>query len=172
MLQIGIQQLFTGIHLLPFWNNQSTMQFVHVCKIDNGSSNPTAATVTKYITITEYLKWSVNVHGHKLNAGKCKALWNVHDMITTKPALSTLIRQIDSLIVCPGNPDSHFLALADARIFHSPSKGAVALIDSLLVSNNRCDACKQYRCNLRALHSQWLRQKKKKKQPCLNIKSY
>ena len=31
----------------------------------------------------------------------------------------------------------------------------------LLVSNNRCDACKQYRCNLRALHSQWLRQKQK-----------
>ena len=55
-------------------------------------------------------------------------MWNVHDRITTKPALSTLIRQIDSLIVCPGNPDSHFLALADARkgIFHSPSKGAVA----------------------------------------------
>ena len=54
-------------------------------------------------------------------------MWNVHDKIT-KPALGTLIRQIDSLIVCPGNPDSHFLALADARkgIFHSPSKGAVA----------------------------------------------
>ena len=31
----------------------------------------------------------------------------------------------------------------------------------LLVSNNRCDTCKQYRCNLRALHSQWLHQKKK-----------
>ena len=51
------------------------MQFVHVCKIDHGSSNPTAATVTKSITITEDLSWSVNVHGHKLNAGKCKALW-------------------------------------------------------------------------------------------------
>ena len=37
-------------------------------------------------------------------------MWNVHDKITTKPALSTLIRQINSLIVCPGNPDSHFLA--------------------------------------------------------------
>ena len=132
MLQVGIQQLSTGIHLLPFWSNQSTMQFVHVCKIDHGSSNPTAATVTKSITITEDLSWSVNVHGHKLNAGKCKALWNVHDKITTKPALSTLIRQIDSLIVCPGNPDSHFLALADARkgICHSPSKGTVVFIDS------------------------------------------
>ena len=62
MLQIGIQQLSTGIHLLPFWSNQSTMQFVHVCKINHGSSNPTAATVTKSITITEDLSWSVNVH--------------------------------------------------------------------------------------------------------------
>ena len=49
------------------------------------------------------------------NAGKCKGLGHLQDMITTKVALSSLIRQIDSLSVCPGNPESHFLALADAR---------------------------------------------------------
>eukprot|EP00731_Ephydatia_muelleri_P010173 Em0005g759a len=160
------------------------MQFVHFCKIEHGSSNQTAATVTKSVTINEDLSWSVNVHGHKLIAGKCNALCCVKDKITTKAALSRLVHQIDSLSVCSGNPDSHFLELADARkgIFHSPSKNMVAFIDSffpvmfedemysrtlrcneceLLVTNNRCDTCKQYRCTLRALHSQWLRQQKK-----------
>lgn len=182
--KIGIQQLSTGIHLLPFWSNQSTEQFIHLCKIEHGSFNPANATVTKSVTITEDLSWSVNAYGHRLNAGKCKALCHVQDKITTKAALTTLIQQIDNLSVCPGNPDAHFLALADARkgIFHSPSKGTVAIIDSyfpvtfegemfnrtlrcneceLLVTNNRCDACKEYRCTLRALHSQWLRQQKK-----------
>ncbi|KAL5457434.1 hypothetical protein EMCRGX_G034693 [Ephydatia muelleri] len=182
--RIGIQQLSTGIYLPPLWSNQSSMQFVHFCKIEHGSSNQTAATVTKSVTINEDLSWSVNVHGHKLIAGKCNALCCVKDKITTKAALSRLVHQIDSLSVCSGNPDSHFLELADARkgIFHSPSKNMVAFIDSffpvmfedemysrtlrcneceLLVTNNRCDTCKQYRCTLRALHSQWLRQQKK-----------
>eukprot|EP00731_Ephydatia_muelleri_P000890 Em0001g890a len=66
--KIGIQQLSTGIYLPPLWSNQSSMQFVHFCKIEHGSSNQTAATVTKSVTINEDLSWSVNVHGHKLIA--------------------------------------------------------------------------------------------------------
>eukprot|EP00731_Ephydatia_muelleri_P002421 Em0001g2421a len=80
--KIGIQQLSTGIYLPPLWSNQSSMQFVHFCKMEHGSSNQTAATVTKSVTINEDLSWSVNVHGHKLIAGLLNMECSEEDIYT------------------------------------------------------------------------------------------
>ena len=86
------------------------------------------------LIITEDLIWSLNIHGQKLNASKCKALSYGRDKVPTKTAMSQLFTIIGNLSVFPENLNCQFLALADSHKgnFHSPLKGTAAFIDSYL----------------------------------------
>ena len=133
--------------------------------------------VTRSITVNEDLRWSVQVHGKPLDRKKCSALTkSVPEIISTKPVLNLLLKLVDSLNVCAGHPDQHFLELADSckGIFQSANKTTVAFVDDyypvqlnggvhtdtirttaceLLVHGSKCNACKQYRATLRSPHS-------------------
>ena len=137
----------------------------------------------KSLTINEDFSWSVHVHGYRLNVTKCSALGHVPEKIKTKATLNKLLLTLDTLNVCSGNPDAHFLALADSRngVFQSQSNSTIAFIDAfnsvshngkvfdrtvrtseceLLVIDTSCNNCKQYRCTPRSLYSKSICQSK------------
>lgn len=89
-----------------------------------------------------------------------------------------LLNLVDTLTVCPGNPDGHFLEMADARKgrFRSKTNETSAFVDmyatvslngesyphtirtstcELLIHGGKCVSCKTYRAQLRTMHSRW-----------------
>ena len=91
-------------------------------------------------------------------------------------SLPQLIELVDSISLCPGNPDAHFLEMGDAR----KGKFNLAVIDDTIpvkiddktysrtvrahscklivgVSGARCSSCKLYRNQLRATYSRWMK---------------
>ena len=149
----------------------------------------------KSLTINEDFSWSVHVHGYRLNATKCSALGHVPEKINTKATLNKLLLTLDTLNVCSGNPDAHFLALADSRngVFQSQSNSTIAFVDAfnsvshngkvfdrtvrtseceLLVIDTSCNNCKQYRCTLRSLYSKSICQSKSERDKHTAVSSH
>ena len=92
--------------------------------------------------------------------------------------LSNLLKNIDSLGICAGQTDDHFLNMATAkkRVFKSNDDSPVAVIDDyapvflngkcftdtirtiacdVLVHGVKCYSCMKYRAKLRALYKRW-----------------
>ena len=99
-------------------------------------------------------------------------------------SLSRLLSLLESLPVCPGHPDTHFLEMVDAKKgqLYGKSGNIVAFTDSftpvhfngqfyartvrtasceLLAYGGKCSSCKDYHPHLRALFSDWTTQKQK-----------
>ena len=96
-------------------------------------------------------------------------------------AQNWIVSKLDSLSVCIGNPDSHFIQLAESRkgVFLNSHNEPVASVDSyfpvtfegvayertvratsceVLIQGEKCDSCRNYRPTLRSLHSKWSHQ--------------
>ena len=152
-----------------------------VCKLQHTDCQP--VTVTRSVTVYDDLTWCIHVHGQALDPTKSSALNSFPVTISTKVALNQLLKLVDTLSICAGHPDQHFLDLADSHKgkFQSITKSTVAFIDTtypiflngevysrtirttaceVLVHGPKCEACKKYRPVLRFLHSQWVRQLK------------
>ena len=71
----------------------------------------------------------VHVHGQALNPSKYKALKIFPVTINTKAALNQLLKLVDTLNICAGHPDQHFLDLADSHKgkFQSIANSTVAI---------------------------------------------
>ena len=115
------------------------------------------------------------MHGRSVAIGHCSLLKNFPKKIRSPANLQKLITTVHMLRTCAGNPDEQYLSVVDQR------KGKVrreteesAFIDDFspveingevflrtvrsaeceyLVRDARCDSCKSYRANLRALSS-------------------
>ncbi len=150
-----------------------------ICKLQHADDH--GVTVIRSIVVNDDYTWCVYVHGHALEHSKCSALTNIPATIRKKEALNKLVRLVDTLNFCTGNPDEHFLDLADFRKgkFQSVSNSTLAFTDTtysvcieghvysrtirttaceMLVQGLKCEACQTYRHTLRALHSQWKQQ--------------
>ena len=151
------------------------------CKLEHIDGR--SVTVTRSVVVNSDLTWCIYVHGQALNPSKCSALKTIPETIRTKAALNQLVKLVDTLNICAGHPDKHFLNLADSRKgkFYSVSNSTVAFTDStcpiilngemyshtvrttaceILVHGPKCEACKKYRSTLRSSHSQWVQQLK------------
>lgn len=89
-------------------------------------------TVTCSVTVNGDFTWCVHVHGQALDSTKCNALKNFPVTITTKVALNQLLTLVDTLNICAGHPDQHFLDLADSLKgkFQSVSNNTVTFTDT------------------------------------------
>lgn len=137
--------------------------------------------VTRSLIIFENLTWEIYIHGHKLDRLQCSAVSNVTDTITFD-TFKELLSVITGYNVCCGNPDHKFVEMAEAKKgkFLSIGKNIVAysdighcvLVDGVvypstvrhskceyLVMEMRCKACSDYRNNLRAIYSNFSKQK-------------
>ena len=158
------------------WSNQTSsdrpLQSIKLCKLSTVPSASTQPlTVVCCLTIQQDLTWVVHVYGHEIHrADTCLSMPSHLDI----PSLPLLLDVLDKLSLCPGNPDPHFLEMADGR----KGKFNSAVIDNtvpvkigdktysrtlrtnscqLLVgmSGGRCTSCKSYRSQLRATYSRW-----------------
>ena len=180
----GNSQDLSGIQValevkLPnsMWHQQvHETSYVHFSKIVSTHPSSQPALITRCIKVRDDRSWVVFIHNHKLvvQNGVLSTIPQYIDSTT----LSRLLDLVDSLPVCPGNPDSHFLEMAAARKGHFQSKTneLTAFTDSfapvslngecypqtvrtttceLLVHGGKCKPCKEYRAPLRAMYSRW-----------------
>ena len=160
-------------------HSKSTSGILVVCKLQHTDSLP--VTVTRSVTVYDDFTWCIHVHGRALDASKCSALNSFGPTIDTKTALNQLLKLVDTLNICAGHPDQHFLKLADSRKgkFLSVAQSTIATLDAnypivlngqicsrtirttsceILIHGSKCEACRKYRPSLRSMHSQWVRQ--------------
>ena len=115
------------------WVDQSTSSNDELvaCKLQHTGDQ--SVTVTRSVTVNGDLSWCVHVHGQALDPTKCNALKNFPVSITTKAALNQLLTLVDTLSICAGHPDQHFLDLADSRKgkFQSIRNDTMAFTDTV-----------------------------------------
>ena len=105
------------------------------------------------------------MQNHLLDTTKCSALKSV-PWVANPEIIAELFTKIDSLFVCAGHCDSHFvqMVLSKGKII-SPSGNIAAYVDDLntvrttecelLCTSIKCASCKAYRRNLRAMYNRW-----------------
>lgn len=156
------------------WVDQSKHSTVVVCKLDNIGS----PVVVQSLTVLPDLSWKVYLYGK--HAKNCLALKEFSSKVTSGIMLKRMILRLDTLHVCMGNPDDHFLELADSKKgkFFNASNELVAFVHDvfpvthdgvshkrtircssceLLVIESKCHVCANYRPTLRSMHSRWYR---------------
>lgn len=149
-----------------------------LCKV---SALPTVSTqpivITHCLTVNDDLTWSLYVHNRQIQPQNCQALQTVPQSLTTD-SLNNLLKLLDHLHVCCGQPDSHFISMITAKkgkIISSDGKVA-ANIDQyapvtlngehyrvtvrtgsceLVSKSEKCASCKCYRDTLRAMYNRW-----------------
>ena len=134
--------------------------------------------VTHTLCVQENLKLSVFIHGNKRDHIFDTPLSAIPS--TLDPPLCKLIAILDTAQVFPGNPDEHFIPLANAHNgeFNTLSGDVKVHVEkwfllevdgdvyqetirtascSLLVGQGKCISYKAYRPQLRSMHSRFLR---------------
>jgi len=151
-----------------------------LCKfseIPSQSSQPPV--ITHCLSVKTDFTWLFHVHDHHLSPQNCNALNNVPETLSVD-TLHALLQQVNTLNVCCGQPDAHFLSMIKrekGRIISSNGQ-TKAYVDEyapvtlggdtyqatirtvsceILTGGNKCLSCKAYRNALRAMHSRWVR---------------
>ena len=160
-----------------------------VCKLDNVSS----PVVVQSLTVLPNHSWKVHVYGKCIK--NCSALDNFSCMVTSPSMLKRMIVRLDMLHVCVGNPDDHFLQLADSRKgkFHNASNEQAAFVDDIspishegvtydhtvrcsscevLVEGSKCIICRNYRSTLRSMYSRWSKKLASDSSECTTVSSH
>ena len=172
-------ELQSQISLPSNWSSQISKDKNRLlfCRISQQAGPSTAPLkITHCLQINDDLSWSLFVHNHSLDRSKCSALQSFPATIDSE-VLSNLFCKIESLFVCAGHVDIHFvkMVLAKKGKIISPDGKVAAYIDNyavelngerytntvhtsnceLLCSSLKCSPCKAYRANLRAIYNRW-----------------
>ena len=125
---------------------------------------------------------SVYVYNQEVNQSSCSAISSLPEKVSPDN-ISSILKKIDSLVVCAGQPDERFVQMGAERkekVFRSADGAIVATVDDnavitvggkvitstirttncqLLVdveySSPHCASCSKYRSNLRAIYTRW-----------------
>ena len=154
--------------------NGSTLS---ICKIQHISSTSQSSTqplvISHCLSVEQDCSWTV--HGKQVSHNQCTPLESVPSTLDPT-AVNSLLSLVNSLQVCPGNPDAKFISMCHARNGHiEASDGTVkAMLDNycpvmlngqkhmttvrtmschLLVRGFKCAPCNKCRAVLRALWS-------------------
>ena len=163
----------------PAWSIQtpSLSSKVIIAKVNVQSSSAQPLVISHTVTVHSDFTWTLTVHGHVVSQEQCSAIFHMR-VIASVPDLSQLLVQLDQLSVCPGHPDPHFVAMANARKgkLTSSSGDTAAYIDRnaaveisgqmysetirsskchLLIRGTKCPQCVSYRDTLRSIHHRW-----------------
>lgn len=121
------------------------------------------------------------MHNHPLDSTKCSALKSIPRVVDPE-IIPDLLTTIDSLFVCAGHYDIHFvqMVLSKKGKIISPNGSITTYVDDcitkvdgkifmntvrtseceLLCTSIKCVSCKAYRTNLRVMHNRWDKQSK------------
>jgi hypothetical protein len=131
--------------------------------------------VTHSLCVKEDLTWEVCAFDHKVDSISTP-LSSIPRQLAVD-SLQTLLTLVEETIICPGNPDAHFidmmLSRKEHKILHDDGSVAAYIDDNfdvdgrsnsrtvrtslctIMVHNGVCPSCHSYRSTLRALHSRW-----------------
>ena len=146
----------------------SNQDVIRQCKI---SSSSVPLVITHCLMVDSTLKWSLFVHNHEVLQSRCSALRSFQNRLSPE-SLCRLLQYIDSLNVCVGQPDHHFIDMASAKkgVFKSRDGKVSATLDSyacrstiqtvkceLLTTSEKCKCrpCITYRATIRKLYNRW-----------------
>ncbi len=131
-LAIGLQSLIETI-VLPDaqWVIQNQdMNNLIVYKV---SCEPSSSLVIIHsVRIKEDLTWSLSVHGFLVDSLKCGLLSDIPESMC-QSSLVKLLNLLDKCNVCPGNPDSGFVEMAEAKkgqLMSKDRRNVIARVDS------------------------------------------
>ena len=160
-----------------FSNSNNTQ--LHIYKIEDmnecgnmNSSTQHSLVISHSIAINQNLTWSLKVNGQHVDPALCTSLASVPSVLNPG-TLSEMLRIIETLQICTGQPDDDFvnlLQLRNGKII-SPKGSTSAYIDNtpftsndkfisvtvrmtqceILTKTGMCKSCKQYRPTLRKL---------------------
>ena len=135
-------------------------------------------TISHSLNVKSDLSWSLAIQGKVV---QCPALAEHPERLTHRSLLH-LLHKINSLKVCPGHPDKHFVQMAKAKggVFMSQATDSPSAVlcnngpyclngqmydetvkstsCQILVQSAKCPECVSYRTTLRVLYHKWLRQ--------------
>lgn len=138
--------------------------------------------ITHSVRIKENLSWNLSVHGFQVDSLKCRLLSGIPEKLCPN-SLEELLKLLDKCNICPGNPDSGYIEMVEAKRGQLMSKNrqnVTATVDSfspvflngekyaktvrvstceLLVEGSKCASCVSYRDSLRSMYHRWLKQK-------------
>lgn len=173
-----ILSLQESLSLPSGWVNQSKNGTVVVCTLGFTDSDRSPS-VIKSLTVLPNYTWKVHVHGKIINVTECLALKEFPTLISSPSLMNRILIQLNNLEVCAGNPDDHFLQMADSRngVFKNSANEVAAYVDAfapistegvvhdrtirtgrcegLVKELTKCVACNNYRSTLRSLYSRW-----------------
>ena len=135
--------------------------------------------ITHSLTISSNLTWKLSVHDTEVTSTTCQSLSSVPAILSHND-LTSFLTLLDTLRICPGNPDNHFLEMADSRKgkFETQHGATSAVVDSnahvflngeeyyrtirsvsceMVTNEVKCPECKRYRSTLRSGYSRWYR---------------
>ena len=128
--------------------------------------------MSQSLIVEQDMTWSVFVLGHKVEKQANPLLCDIPHHLNHSSFLK-LFSILDSVTVCPGSPQPHYLDMGRSRKgnFLSARKQPMAVLETsplttirtvdchLLTHGLKCDKCKNYEPTLRALHSHWVHKK-------------
>ena len=109
-----LESLYASVILPgPSWSDQSQtpLMSIQLCKLGQ-QATPIGQSllVTHCLTISRDLTWTLYVHNHEVDARKCTALNSVLHTLDQQ-SLASLLDKLDSLNICSGHPDTHFVSM-------------------------------------------------------------
>ena len=172
------------------WSTQLPSSSDHLLifvKLQEQLSSAQPLAISHTVKIHSNFTWTITVHGHLVAQEQCSALFNLL-VIASINDLAQLLVQVDQLRVCPGHPDPHFVAMANARKgkFTSSSGDTTAYMDTncavelngqmytetvrsskchLLIRGTKCSECVAYRDTLRSIHHRWSKKQNQSPSP-------
>ena len=143
----------------------------------NPSSSKQSLVVTHCLTVLSDLTWSLCVHSHTVTAMNCSILTGIPEHLTAE-SISVFVKLLDTLKVCPGNPDRKFVEFVQAKkgVLSGHNQQPVARLDDyapvtvdgnvysqtvrplkceMLVPFNKCGVCNRHRNTLRTISNRY-----------------
>ena len=180
----SLEELHASLSSLrPSWSDQTSstkpVEQVKLCKISSQpSTSAQPLVVTHSVIVNADFSWQASVHGHIIQPTSSNPLSSI-PVNLNQSSLSNLVSVLDSCTVCPGNPDPHFVTLAESRkgkFVTSTGEIRASFESALPVSINgkmytstirtigcevvthgaKCSECKNYRAQLRSMYSRFV----------------
>ncbi|SMN01235.1 hypothetical protein SPONN_2331 [uncultured Candidatus Thioglobus sp.] len=169
----SVDSLKSALHLPPHWVDQS----VGICKVEE--RHDSGSEVTRCIKIESDFTWKVYAHGREINPlSSCSAISHIGGNLDPS-SLQLLVDTVDRCTVCSGNSEKQFVSVVEARkgSIRSSNGDVSAFLDQsmpfidpvageashvtvrssqctlLTDGNSKCEVCRAYRKNLRAIVS-------------------
>ena len=107
------------------WTNQTVNPSVEIllCKVGErhtlcGSESQFEGSVILTVKINKDFNWQLIVNGADVSA-TCDAVKHLPQPLKPDFDINAILVYLDGLLVCPGNPDEHFMKMAEDRPFKS-----------------------------------------------------